>query len=92
MSGSWGHEQLSAGYEALRAQAVGQLPTETPRGLALLLTQGLPAWMRAWAPLAEMPRPAAPAEGRTVSPALGSEVVRLLAEMALGRQARLAAP
>ena len=47
---------LSAGYEALRAQAVGDLPAESPRGLAIVVHQGLPAWIRAWV----APPPASP--------------------------------
>jgi hypothetical protein len=58
--------------------------------LALLLAQGLPAWMRAWAPLP----PAGPilaAGERPATAGMGGEVVRLLTEMALGRRTRLAA-
>ena len=38
MSGHPPVDDLSAGYEALRAQAVGGLPTDSPRGRALLLS------------------------------------------------------
>lgn len=34
-------DDLVQAYEALRAQAVGQTPTATPRGLALFLRVGL---------------------------------------------------
>jgi len=83
-------DALCAGYEALRAAATGSAVCDTPRGLALLLAQGLPAWMRAWAPLPP-PAPIAPAGERTVTAGLGGEMVRLLTEMALGCRARLAA-
>lgn len=75
---------LAAGYEALRAEAVGSLPSEAPRGRALVLGQGLPAWTRAWAaPAAAAPTPpCAPCPGAIGGPT--AEVVRLLAEMALG--------
>jgi hypothetical protein len=75
---------LAAGYEALRAEATGGLPSDTPRGRALVLGQGLPAWIRAWAapPPAAPPPPCAPCPGGTGG--LAAEVVRLLAEMALG--------
>jgi hypothetical protein len=81
--------ELEAGYEALRAEAVGGLPSETPRGRALLLAGGLPAWIRAWATPPAGPLPAAGSE-RTVTGGLGSEVVRLLTEMALGRRVAVA--
>jgi hypothetical protein len=34
--------------QALRAQAVVGLPAESPRGLAIVVNQRLPAWIRAW--------------------------------------------
>jgi len=75
--------ELCAGYEVMRARATGTSPSETPRGLALFLTQGLPAWIRAWTPL----EPAAPGVAAREWPLVvghGAEVVRLLTEMALG--------
>lgn len=82
-------EELARAYEALRAQATGQLPAATPRGLALFLAAGLPAWMKAWAPLTPpaptTPRPRGDGE---VPVGLDGEVVRLLTEMALGCQRR----
>ena len=83
-------DELCAGYEALRAAATGSLACDTPRGLALLLSQGLPAWMRAWRPL-PAPMPFPPADERPVVPGVGGEVVRVLTEMALGCRTRLAA-
>jgi hypothetical protein len=81
-------DELCAGYEALRAAATGQAVCDTPRGLMLMLNQGLPAWMRAWAPLP----PAAPivsAGQRPVTAGVSAEVVRVLTEMALGGRFRL---
>src|SRR5215467_11963260 len=43
-------DEMKRSYEALRAQASGALPAVTPRGLALFLTAGFPAWMKAWTP------------------------------------------
>jgi len=43
---------LTLAYEALRAQATGEVAAVTPRGLALFLAAGFPDWMKAWAPLA----------------------------------------
>jgi len=85
-------DELVCGYEALRAQATGELPAAIPRGLALFLAAGFSAWMKAWAPLTP-PAPTAPAPqgDREVRIGLGGEVVRLLTEMALGCQRRWAA-
>lgn len=77
--------ELTLAYEALRAQAAGQLPASTPRGLALFLAAGCPSWMHAWQPLTAPARiiPAAPHQ--VEPPArLGGEVVQVLTEMALG--------
>jgi hypothetical protein len=97
--------EVSAAYEALRSQATGRLATVTPRGLSLVLGAGLPAWVKAWAQPAEPPAvtrpavaPSAPAVTTTggpptvqgVSAGTGGELVRLLAEMALGCWAKLA--
>ena len=85
--------ELTQAYEALRAQAVGQAPAVTPRGLALLRRAGLAAWMRTCAPL----RPATPSAHPSASPpptphgALHPELVRILTEMALGSQRRSSA-
>jgi hypothetical protein len=90
MSGHPPVDDLSAGYEALRAQAVGGLPTDSPRGRALLLSEGVPAWILAWAapPAAHMPP--APTDRRSDPGGMSAEVVRLLAEMALGGRLALA--
>jgi hypothetical protein len=82
---------LSASYEALRAHAVGGLPAESPRGLAIVVNQGLPAWIRAWAappPVSSAPVLASGSGGTSVG--LGAEVVRLLTEMALGSRREVA--
>ena len=82
-------DELCAGYEALRAAATGGPLTETPRGFALLLAQGLAAWMRVVRPLPPAP-PIAPAGARPMAAAAGQEVVRVLTEMALGSRRELA--
>lgn len=83
-------DEMARGYEALRAQATGELLTVMPRGLALFLAAGFPAWMKAWAPLT--PSTTAPPRGdREVRASLGGEVVQLLTEMALGCRRRWAA-
>jgi hypothetical protein len=82
--------ELCADYEALRATAVGSVVSETPRGLALLLGQGLPAWLRAFGVLAPAP-PIVPVGERSVAPGLGADVVRVLTEMVLGCRTTLAA-
>lgn len=74
---------LTNGYEALRAQATGQMPATTPRGLGLCLSAGLPAWMKAWAPLTPRPAPTVPAPAQATSSHVAREVVSLLTEMAL---------
>ena len=86
-----------AGYEALRAQARGQLPSLTPRGLAVFLRAGLVAWMCSCPPR-EPPGPARPAPApRGGSPQLrapagaSAELVQLLAEMAIQSQRRCSA-
>ena len=81
--------QLTLAYEALRAQVTGQLPSTTPRGLALFLIAGFPDWMKAWTPLARA-TPKTPVAPHHREPAVGleSDMVQLLTEMALGCQRR----
>ena len=81
--------ELCAGYEALRA-AADSVVSDTPRGLALFLSQGLPAWMRAFCALVPAP-PIVPVDERPVVPGLGADVVRVLTEMVLGCRTTLAA-
>ena len=83
-------DNLAAGYEALRAEALGDLPTESPRGLAVILSQGLSGWMRAWAAPASVPPAPVPTAAPAAGAGLGAEVVRLLTEMILGGGRRLA--
>lgn len=83
-------DDLCAGYEALRAAATGSAVSDTPRGLTLLLAQGLPAWMQAWVPLTPSAPVGLPGE-RPLATGLGAEMVRLLTEMALGCRSPLAA-
>lgn len=87
--------ELERAYEALRAQATGQLAPATPRGLALFLAGGLPVWMTAWASPAPPPAaaPPTPTAGgpRLVLAGLSVELVRVLTEMALGGQRRCCA-
>jgi len=83
-------DDLSVGYEAMRAQAVGGLPVDSPRGRALVLTQGLPTWIRAWAVPPPTTTSPALSGGRSDTGGRDSEVVRLLTEMALGHGATLA--
>lgn len=81
---------LAQAYEALRAQALGQTPAITPRGLALFLRVGLAAWMPACAPLGSTIPPTRASDGRPRMPLveLDAELVRILAEMALGSHRR----
>jgi len=82
--------ELCAGYEALRATAAGPMVSVTPRGLAVFLEQGLPAWMRAVSALA--PATAIVVVGeRPAASGLGADVVRVLTEMVLGCRSTLAA-
>lgn len=83
-------DEIGAGYEALRAAASGQHACDTPRGLSLLQTQGLPAWMRAWNP-PPPPLPVVASEQRPVTAGVGTDVVRVLTEMVLGSRSRVAA-
>ena len=84
-------DDIEAGYEALRTQAMGGRPVESPRGLALVLTRGLPAWVRAWAVSPPVPPVPVPAADRHVTTeGIGVEVVRVLTEMVLGAQGAVA--
>ena len=88
MNGPERPAELTPAYEALRAQATGEMPPATPRGLTLFLSAGTPAWMKAWRPLA--PTPASPTVDQVVPVPVGDEVARLLTEMALGGHRRWA--
>jgi hypothetical protein len=83
--------ELTQGYEALRAQAVGEIPTLTPRGLAVFMRGGLPSWMCACVPTSRPSPPATPiaCSGQVSAlSGLSTELVRLLTEMALSSQRR----
>jgi hypothetical protein len=73
-------------YEALRSQVLGTRPAASRLGLALVLREGLAAWMAAWA---TCPAPVAPhgAEQSTsqdrIPNALCADVVHVLTSMAL---------
>lgn len=81
-------EEIRVGYEALRAAATGHGLCDTPRGLTLFLSQGLPAWMRAWTPLPSS-SPVVPVDHRPAMTGVGAEMVRVLTEMALGCRPQL---
>lgn len=83
---------LEQSYESLRAQAVGEIPTHTPRGLAVFLSGGMCAWMYACAPLPpSTPMPSGrDGPGRNIAP-MGAELVQLLAEMVLSSRLRCCA-
>ena len=78
-----------ASYEALRRTALGQCgPQDGPSlGLAILLRQGLAAWLHAWA---LCPRPSDPvtvsAPPLEILPLVHTELVQLWAHMALSHQ------
>jgi hypothetical protein len=82
--------ELCAGYEALRAAATGSVVSETPRGLALSVAEGLPAWMRASCALAPASA-VVPVVDRPAASGVGADVVRVLTEMVLGCRSALAA-
>lgn len=76
--------ELTLAYEALRAQATGELPRTTPRGMAVLVAHGCTAWVQAWAALVPMPTMDPPAAvDHDASAGLRGELVHLLAEMAV---------
>jgi len=79
--------ELAQGYEALRAEALGLAPVARPRGRAVLIGSGLPAWMIALAPLAPASRPVrAPCHARDGrSHGRDGELVQLLAAMVAAR-------
>jgi hypothetical protein len=82
-----GAPELAQGYEALRAEALGLAPAARPRGRAVLIGSGLPAWMTALAPIAPISRAVRPSfpgrDGR--SHGRDGELVELLAAMVAAR-------
>jgi hypothetical protein len=78
-----------ASYEALRRMALGQRrPNDAPSlGLAVLLRQGVAAWLRAWATCPRRPDPVArPVSPLEIPPLVHTELVQLWAHMALSHQ------
>ena len=76
--------QHAARYETLRSHAPGHPAPAARDGLAVLLGQGMGAWMEAWSkvPAPPMPTTANREPGRPLPES--REVVRLLATMVLG--------
>jgi len=79
-------DDLTLGYEALRAEAVGEPVVIGPRGRAVLLRGGLVAWMRALPPTAPAPRPGrSPIDAPAMTSAgMRGELISVIAGMALG--------
>lgn len=78
--------EFRARYEALRRHAVMRDSPPEPRdGLAVLLREGIPAWLAAWS---RVPAPVPTARVECRSPVLpdgvSADVIRVLAAMALG--------
>jgi hypothetical protein len=71
-------------YEELRSAALGvATAAASGRGLALLMRQGMAAWMRAWAScVAPRPSPVEPGK-QAKPPAVCPELVTVLAQMAM---------
>jgi hypothetical protein len=74
-----GDEDLAAHYEAIRTVAVQEGMARAGLAAALLVSQGMPAWMRGWRTCAP---PASPVRAPTRS-ATSTDIVSVLAEMAL---------
>jgi hypothetical protein len=72
-------EDLVAHYEVLRAAALTEGATAGGLAAALLVAQGMPAWMRGWRACAPAPARPPVLQGATAP----TEVVGVLAAMAL---------
>jgi hypothetical protein len=84
VNGSESVADFVSAYEALRAQATGEIPAITPRGLSLFLGSGLPTWMKTWAAIAP-PKHHIPVRTEApISAAPTGDLIRVLTEMALG--------
>lgn len=73
-------------YEALRAHVAQRRAAASREGLAVLLRQGVAAWMEAWSRLPAPPVPAVQTECQRLLPLpddASAEVVRVLATMTL---------
>lgn len=79
---------IVAHYEELRGQALAGAPG-LRRGLVLLLGEGMVAWMGAWSRCADRP-PSPPVTSGTNPGEDRSELVELLANIALSRVAAVA--
>lgn len=80
---------LVAAYELLRAFALGEPPAaHPPAGFGVLLRSGLPAWLALWRDTPPPPNDAAVSvlDRPTTVATLRSELVLVLATMALGQQ------
>ena len=77
----------AARYEALRCHVIEHSVMATREGLAVLLRQGVGAWMEAWSMLPAPPTRSCEAESTRpwpVAEGLTTEVVRVLVAMTLG--------
>lgn len=88
-SSSTEHPQLVQWYEDLRAQATGQVPPATPRGLNVLLNSGLSSWIEVCPLATPHPAPAVTVDSTSTAPVrppadTSAELVAILTEMALG--------
>jgi len=82
-------KDLQQGYEALRAQALGEIPELTPRGLAVFQRGGLPAWMRACPPtIRPTPAVSSGVSAERNLAGMGVELVQLLTDMVVSSQRR----
>lgn len=78
-------------YEALRAGATGMPVAGTPRGLAVLRSAGMTAWMAACPPdrAVARERPVRPVGAASAGDGPGRELVGILAAMALAPRTHL---
>lgn len=74
---------ITRAYEALRAQAIGEATGSGPRGLALILDQGVAAWIRAWSWTARTAVATIASPPASASDPAHAELASVLAEMAL---------
>ena len=90
-----GRDPFGAAYEELRRHVLAGAPFGGHSGLALLLREGIVAWMARGSAGAAPVEPAADPDRRGAAP-IGSDeihaaVVRVLASMALGRLGEVSA-
>ena len=86
-----GPETLAARYEELRSYALGEVQGPVPRGLALFVRHGLPAWEEAWLSLTPAPAPRVvprAGEGHPTPVSVQHELVMALVGMALSCRRR----